>query len=240
MSIAVAIADDQPLVRAGLQMIIDAADGMHLAAQASDGREAIEMARRVRPDVLLMDVRMPVVDGIEATRQITSALSGVPRIVILTTFDLDDYVYGALRAGASGFLLKDIPAEQLAAGIRTVAHGDSLLAPAVTTRLIRAFVGASSHRPVPSAIGDLTPRELEIFKLIAGGLSNGEIADTLVVSGATVKTHITRVLAKLGLRDHVQAVILAYETGPCPPRRRARTIRPAPIERVVASSAELR
>jgi DNA-binding NarL/FixJ family response regulator len=213
MSIAVAIADDQPLVRAGLQMIIDAAEGMHLAAQATDGREAIEVARRVHPDVLLMDVRMPGVDGIEATRLITSDPERSPRVVILTTFDLDDYVYGALQAGASGFLLKDIPAEQLVEGIRTIANGDGLLSPAVTTRLVKAFVRSSAHAPVPASIGELTTRELEIFKLIARGLSNAEIAETLFLSGATVKTHITKILSKLGLRDRVQAVILAYETA---------------------------
>jgi DNA-binding NarL/FixJ family response regulator len=213
MSIAVAIADDQPLVRAGLQMIIDAADGMHLVAQASNGSEVIESIRRTRPDVVLMDIRMPALDGIEATRRITAGPGRPPRVLILTTFDLDDYVYGALRAGASGFLLKDVPPEQLVEAIRTVANGDGLLAPAVTTRLIEAFVQASAHAPVPSAFSDLTPRELEIFTLIARGLSNTEIADRLVVSNATVKTHVTKIFSKLGLRDRVQAVVLAYETA---------------------------
>ncbi len=157
---------------------------------------------------------MPIIDGIEATRQITSEPSGAPRVVILTTFDLDDYVYAALRAGASGFLLKDIPPEQLVEGIRTVANGDSLLAPAVTTRLIQAFVGASSHAPMPSTIEELTPREWKCSATTSPPASPmTEIAKTLVVSGATVKTHITRVLAKLALRDRVQAIILAYETG---------------------------
>jgi DNA-binding NarL/FixJ family response regulator len=213
MSIAVAIADDQPLVRAGLQMIIDAADGLHLVAQATNGSEIIESIRRTRPDVVLMDIRMPALDGIEATRRITAGPGRSPRVLILTTFDLDDYVYGALRAGASGFLLKDVPPEQLVEAIRIVADGDGLLAPAVTTRLIEAFVQASAHAPVPSAFGDLTPRELEIFTLIARGLSNTEIAERLVVSNATVKTHVTKVFSKLGLRDRVQAVVLAYETA---------------------------
>jgi DNA-binding NarL/FixJ family response regulator len=213
MSIAVAIADDQPLVRAGLQMLIDAADGMHLVAEATNGREAIESVRRTRPDVVLMDIRMPAFDGIEATRQITTASDHPPRIIILTTFDLDDYVYGALRAGASGFLLKDVSPEHLVQAIRTVANGDGLLSPAVTTRIIEAFVQGSTHAPVPAAISELTPRELEIFTLIARGLSNSDIAETLVLSNATVKTHVTKIFSKLGLRDRVQAVVLAYETA---------------------------
>jgi len=160
-----------------------------------------------------MDIRMPAFDGIEATRQITTASDRSPRVVILTTFDLDDYVYGALRAGASGFLLKDVSPEHLVEAIRTVANGDGLLSPAVTTRLIEAFVQSSTHAPVPSTISDLTPRELEIFTLIARGLSNSEIAEMLVLSNATVKTHVTKVFSKLGLRDRVQAVVLAYETA---------------------------
>jgi DNA-binding NarL/FixJ family response regulator len=213
MSIAVAIADDQPLVRAGLRMIIDAAQDMRVVAEASDGREAIDAARRAHPDVILMDIRMPVLDGIEATRQITAGSIATPRIVILTTFDLDEYVYGALCAGASGFLLKDVGPEQLVEGIRAVAGGDSLLAPSVTTRLIQTVVAAKDHAPIPAALDELTRRELEIFKLVARGLSNAEIANELVLSGATVRTHVTRVLGKLGLRDRVQAVVLAYETG---------------------------
>jgi DNA-binding NarL/FixJ family response regulator len=212
MSIAVAIADDQPLVRAGLRMIIDAATDLRVVAEASDGREAIEAARRAHPDVMLVDIRMPTIDGLEATRQIT-AIDRPPRILILTTFDLDEYVYGALRAGASGFLLKDVPAEQLVDGIRTVANGESLLAPSVTTRLIASLLQGQTHAPVPPAINELTPRELQIFKLVASGLSNPEIADQLVLSNATVKTHVTRILAKLGLRDRVQMVVLAYETA---------------------------
>jgi DNA-binding NarL/FixJ family response regulator len=213
MSIAVAIADDQPLVRAGLRMIIDAAEDMTVVAEAGDGREAIDAARRAHPDLVLMDIRMPVLDGIEATQQITSGSTAHTRVVILTTFDLDEYVYGALRAGASGFMLKDVSPEQLVDGIRTVARGESLLAPSVTTRLIQTVVQAKDHAPIPPAFDELTPREFEIFKLIARGLSNAEIADELVLSSATVKTHVTRVLTKLGLRDRVQAVVLAYETA---------------------------
>jgi DNA-binding NarL/FixJ family response regulator len=213
MSIAVAIADDQPLVRAGLRMIIDSADGLHVVAEASDGREAIEAVRRTRPDIVLMDIRMPALDGIDATRRITSDAANPTRVVILTTFDLDEYVYSALRAGASGFLLKDVSPEQLIDAIRTVAGGDSLLAPSVTTRLIETVVQGQDHIAVPPAIDELTPRELEIFKLLARGLSNAEIADQLVLAGATVKTHVTRILTKLNLRDRVQAVVLAYETG---------------------------
>ena len=213
MTITIAIADDQPLVRAGLRMIIDAAEDMQVVAEAGDGREAVDIARRVHPDLMLMDIRMPVLDGIEATRQITSGSNRSPRVVMLTTFDLDEYVYGALRAGASGFLLKDVGPEQLVDAIRTVAQGDSLLAPSVTTRLIQTIVQAKDHAPIPPAIDELTPRELEIFKLIARGLSNAEIAEQLVLSSATVKTHVTRVLTKLGLRDRVQAVVLAYETA---------------------------
>jgi RNA polymerase sigma factor (sigma-70 family) len=213
MSIGVAIADDQPLVRAGLRMIIDAADGMRVVAEASDGREAIEAVHRTQPNIVLMDIRMPTLDGIAATSRITSDTGSSTRVVILTTFDLDEYIYGALRAGASGFLLKDVGPEQLVDAIRTVAGGDSLLAPSVTTRLIETVVRGQDHVAVPAAIDELTPRELEIFKLLASGLSNAEIADQLVLSQATVKTHVTRVLTKLSLRDRVQAVVLAYETG---------------------------
>ena len=162
---------------------------------------------------MLIDIRMPVLDGIEATRQINATSKTPPRVVILTTFDLDEYVYGALRAGASGFLLKDVSPEQLVAGIRTVAGGESLLAPSVTTRLIRTVVETQDHAPIPAAMEELTSREVEILKLVASGLSNAEIANELVLSHATVKTHVTRVLTKLGLRDRVQAVVLAYETA---------------------------
>jgi DNA-binding NarL/FixJ family response regulator len=213
MSIAIAIADDQPLVRAGLRMIIEAADDLRIVAEASDGREAIDAARRAHPDIVLMDIRMPTIDGIEATRQITTAGDHPPRVLILTTFDLDEYVLGALRAGASGFLLKDVPPEQLVDAIRTVAGGDSLLAPSITTKLIESFLEGQTHAPIPPGLDDLTSRELEIFRLVARGLSNAEIAQQLVLSRATVKTHVTRILAKLGLRDRVQAVVLAYETA---------------------------
>lgn len=212
MSITVVIADDQPLVRAGLRMIIDAADDLHLIAEAADGKEAVQAARRAQPDVLLMDIRMPVIDGLEATRQIT-AIEQPTRVLILTTFELDEYIYGALKAGASGFLLKDVAPEHLVNGIRTVAAGDALLSPSVTTRLIEAYLQGQAHTPPPSALGNLTPRELEIFKLVARGLSNAEIAGRLFLSNATVKTHVTRALTKLGLRDRAQAVVLAYETA---------------------------
>lgn len=212
MSITVAIADDQPLVRAGLRMIIDAAEGLRLIAEATNGKEAVEAARRARPDVLLMDIRMPLIDGLEATRQIT-AIEQPTRVLVLTTFELDEYIYGALKAGASGFLLKDVAPEQLVNGIKTVAGGDALLSPSVTTRLIESYLQGQAHTPPPPALGNLTPRELEIFKLVARGLSNTEIAGRLSLSNATVKTHVTRALTKLGLRDRAQAVVLAYETA---------------------------
>jgi DNA-binding NarL/FixJ family response regulator len=212
MSITVAIADDQPLVRAGLRMIIDAAEGLRLIAEATNGKEAVEAARRARPDVLLMDIRMPLIDGLEATRQIT-AIEQPTRVLVLTTFELDEYIYGALKAGASGFLLKDIAPEHLVNGIKTVAAGDALLSPSVTTRLIESYLQGQAHTPPPPALGNLTPRELEIFKLVARGLSNAEIAGRLFLSNATVKTHVTRALTKLGLRDRAQAVVLAYETA---------------------------
>jgi len=212
MSLGVLIADDQTLVRTGFRMIVDTQDDLHVVAEAKDGEEAVEASRRTRPDVVLMDIRMPVVDGLEATRRILAA-SDPPRVVILTTFDLDEYVFDALQAGASGFLLKDVPPEQLVAGIRAVAAGDALLSPSVTRRLIESFVRDNAHSPRPAALDDLTARELEILGLMARGLSNAEIADHLVVSQTTIKTHVARVLAKLGLRDRVQAVVLAYESG---------------------------
>ncbi len=208
------IADDQALVRAGFRMILEAERDLRVVAEAKDGTEAIEAARRARPDLVLMDIRMPGMDGLEATRRIIDASERPPRVVMLTTFDLDEYVYDALRAGASGFLLKDVPAEQLVAGIRIVAAGEALLSPSVTRRLIESFVrkGSPARHPPPE-LEELTPRELEVFGLIARGLSNAEIADRLVVSETTVKTHVARVLAKLSLRDRVQAVVLAYESG---------------------------
>ena len=214
MSIGILIADDQALVRAGFRMILEAEQDLRVLAEAKDGDEAVEAARRVRPDIVLMDIRMPKLDGLEATRRIMAATDRPPRVLMLTTFDLDEYVFDALHAGASGFLLKDVPPEQLVAGIRVVAEGDSLLSPTVTRRLIESFVRdhpRASKRP--AQLEELTPREAEILGLVARGLSNAEIAEQLVVSGTTVKTHVARVLSKLGLRDRVQAVVLAYETG---------------------------
>jgi DNA-binding NarL/FixJ family response regulator len=214
VSIGILIADDQALVRAGFRMILEAEQDMRVLAEAKDGAEAVEATRRVGPDIVLMDIRMPNLDGLEATRRIMAATDEPPRVLMLTTFDLDEYVFDALHAGASGFLLKDVPPEQLVAGIRVVAEGDSLLSPTVTRRLIESFVSDHPRASKPSAqLEELTPRELEILELVARGLSNAEIADRLVVSGTTVKTHVARVLSKLGLRDRVQAVVMAYETG---------------------------
>lgn len=213
MSLAILIADDQALVRAGFRMILEADPHLRVVGEASDGRQAIEVSRSTKPDIVLMDIRMPVMDGLEATRQI-AASNDPPRVVVLTTFDLDEYVFEALLAGASGFLLKDVAPEELLAGIRTIAQGDSLLSPSVTRRLIEAFV--SDHHPPtepPPELQDLTARELEILRLMARGLSNAEMAEQLIVSSTTIKTHVARVLNKLGLRDRVQAVVLAYETG---------------------------
>jgi DNA-binding NarL/FixJ family response regulator len=209
----VLLADDQELVRSGFRLILELA-GFEVCGEAADGREAVELARTAKPDVVLMDVRMPGMDGIEATRRIAQA--GLPsRVLMLTTFDLDEYVYDALRAGASGFLLKDAGRERLIEAVRTIAAGESLFAPSVLQRLVAHFV----HRPPPGAarprgpLADLSDRELEVLRLIGRGLSNGEIAEELVISLATVKTHVRHVLQKLGLRDRVQAVALAYEAG---------------------------
>ena len=213
MSISVLIADDQALVRAGFRMILETDPDLRVVAEADDGAQAVEATRRTRPDIVLMDIRMPVMDGLEATRQIV-ATNDPPRVLMLTTFDHDEYVFDALVAGASGFLLKDVAPEQLLAGIRVIAHGDSLLSPSVTRRLIESFVDDHPRTPQPPpGLDELTARELEIFGLVARGLSNAEIADQLVVSTTTVKTHVARMLIKLGLRDRVQAVVLAYETG---------------------------
>jgi DNA-binding NarL/FixJ family response regulator len=209
----VLVADDQELVRAGFCVILEAA-GFTVAGEAADGARAVELAASERPDVVLMDIRMPVMDGLEATRLIKATGQAAPKVVILTTFDLDDYVYEALRAGASGFLLKDAPRADLVAAIKIAAAGDALLAPSVTRRLIEAFARRpASVAPAPSRLASLTPRERDILLLVARGHSNTEIATELVVSEATVKTHIGHLLAKLQLRDRVQAVILAYETG---------------------------
>jgi DNA-binding NarL/FixJ family response regulator len=216
MSIRVLLVDDQALIRAGFRMILDAEEGIEVVGESADGTQAVDSVQRLKPDVVLMDIRMPEMDGIEATRLITSRSGDGegPRVLMLTTFDLDEYVYDALRAGASGFLLKDVPAEQLVDGIRVVAHGDALLAPSVTKRLIHEFSrGAVVQQSAPPELEELTPRELEVFKLIARGLSNAEIAAELVVSETTVKTHVARVLMTLGVRDRVQAVVLAYESG---------------------------
>jgi DNA-binding NarL/FixJ family response regulator len=211
--IRVLVADDQALVRAGFRAILEEQDDLEVVGEAEDGGEAVAIARELRPDVVLMDVRMPSVDGIEATRRLLRD-GDAPRVLILTTFDLDEYVYEALKAGASGFLLKDAPRDQLVGAVRTVAAGDALLAPALVRRLIEDFV----RRPAPGArspaeLDDLTHRELEVLSLVARGLANAEIATRLFVSEATVRTHITHILAKLGLRDRVQAVVLAYESG---------------------------
>jgi DNA-binding NarL/FixJ family response regulator len=213
VSVRVLLVDDQSLIRAGFRMILDAEEGIEVVGEAADGAQAVNSVKRLKPDVVLMDIRMPEMDGIEATRRIT-AVEGSPKVLMLTTFDLDEYVYDALRAGASGFLLKDVPAEQLVDGIRLVAQGEALLAPSVTRRLIQEFSRTPpAQRELPPTLEELTPRELEVFKLLARGMSNAEIAAELVVSETTVKTHVARVLMKLDVRDRVQAVVLAYESG---------------------------
>jgi len=206
--IRVLLADDQGLVRAGFRMILHAEPDIDVVGEAGDGREAVERARELRPDVVLMDIRMPEVDGIEATRRVTG-LTPAPRVLVLTTFDLDEYVYASLRAGASAFLLKDAPEQQLVAAVRVVADGGSLFAPSVTRRLIEEFA-----RPAPApALAELTAREQEVLRLVARGRSNAEIARELVVSEHTAKTHVASILQKLDLRNRVQAVVLAYESG---------------------------
>jgi DNA-binding NarL/FixJ family response regulator len=214
MTITVVLADDDELTRAGLRLIVESDSDLSVVGEAADGHEAVQLARALHPDVVLMDVRMPHVDGLQATMQIVDASEGGTRVLILTTFELDEYVFGALRAGASGFLLKRSSPEDLTAAIRIVAAGESLLAPSITSRLIEEFV----RQPVASAPPEgslevLTHRELEVLTLVGRGLSNAEIADRLYISEATVKTHIKRILMKLGLRDRVQAVVAAYEGG---------------------------
>jgi DNA-binding NarL/FixJ family response regulator len=211
MTIRVLVADDQSMVRAGFRMLLSQEQDIEVVAEASNGLEAVEKAARFRPTIALMDIRMPELDGLQATRRILAA-DGAARILILTTFDLDEYVYEALRAGASGFVLKDDPPEQLLAAIRTVAGGDALLSPAITKRVIKQFTRIPQPTP-PSELDDLTERELDVFRLIARGHSNAEIGQELYISDTTVKTHITHILQKLNLRDRVQAVVLAYETG---------------------------
>jgi DNA-binding NarL/FixJ family response regulator len=210
----VLIADDQALVRVGLRKILDSEPDLSVVGEAEDGQDAAFEARRLGPDVVLMDIRMPVLDGIEATRRIAAA-SPATRVVILTTFGLDTYVYEALQAGASGFMLKDAPPEEIVAAVRIVANGEALLAPTVTRSVIEEFVRRDQPPPAspPVAVQDLTPREREVLDLLVEGLSNPEICERLVISEATAKTHVARILQKLGLRDRVQAVIFAYESG---------------------------
>lgn len=213
MSVKVLIADDQALVRTGFRMILEAEPDIQVVGEARDGAEAVAEARRLQPDIVLMDIRMPEVDGLEATRRLLSGGDGSTRVLMLTTFDLNEYVYEALRAGASGFLLKDVPAERLVSAIHVVAGGEALLSPSITRRLIEEFVRRPPPGSAPVALDELTAREVEVLKLIARGLSNAEISKTLFVSETTVKTHVAHILTKLRLRDRVQAVVLAYESG---------------------------
>jgi DNA-binding NarL/FixJ family response regulator len=213
MTTRVLIADDQAVVRAGLRRIVETDAELEIVAEAGDGAAAVESSRRFRPDLILMDIRMPQLDGIAATRRIVSDQADPPRVLILTTFGLDEYVHDALRAGASGFLLKDAPAEDLLRAVKTVARGEALLDPGVTRQVIARFAELPEPRGEPAELGELTPREREVLMLLALGRSNAEIAEELVVSEGTVKTHVARVLMKLGLRDRVQAVIFAYEAG---------------------------
>ena len=211
MTIRVLVADDQSMVRAGFRMLLKSAEGIDVVAEAEDGLEAVEKSARLRPDVVLMDIRMPQLDGLEATRRILAADEHV-RVLILTTFDLDEYIYEALQAGASGFVLKDDPPEQLLEAIRTVAAGDALLSPSVTKRVIRQFTQLPRRTP-PSAFDELTARERDVLRLLTHGLSNAEIGAQLYISETTVKTHVTRVLQKLDLRDRAQAIVFAYRSG---------------------------
>jgi DNA-binding NarL/FixJ family response regulator len=219
MTLRVVIADDQALVRVGFRMILDARDDIEVVGEAGDGGEAARLVAELAPDVVLMDVRMPGVDGIEATRRIV-ATGCATRIVMLTTYDVDEYVFAALRAGASGFMLKDVQPTELVEGVRVVARGDALLAASVTRRLLDRFVAAlpPADAPPPPDLEQLTAREVEVLRLVASALSNAEIAEHLVVSEATVKTHVSSLLRKLGLRDRVQAVVLAYDVGLVQPR----------------------
>ncbi len=210
----VLIADDQALVRAGFRMILDSQTDIQVVGEARDGEEAVRQQRCLRPDVVLMDIRMPVLDGLEAARHILRDGAGGCRVVMLTTFDLDEYVYAALRSGASGFLLKDVAPEGLIAAVRQVAVGDALLAPSITRRLVERFARPRETRPMdPAAVSTLTARETEVLRLVARGMSNGEIAHELILSEATVKTHVARIFHKLDVRDRAQAVVFAYEAG---------------------------
>jgi DNA-binding NarL/FixJ family response regulator len=214
MGIRILIVDDQAMVRQGFGALLNAQPDLEVVGDAADGAAAVAAAAELDPDVILMDVRMPELDGLEATRRILAGRPERPRVLMLTTFDLDDYVYEALRAGASGFLLKDAPADELVHAVRVVAAGDALLAPSVTRRLIADFAGrAREGRPQLAAVSSLTPRETDVLRLIARGLSNAEIAAELFVAEQTVKTHITRILTKTGLRDRAQAIVFAYESG---------------------------
>jgi len=210
--IRILIADDQELVRTGFRVVLDAEPDLEVVGEAGDGLAALDAAETLKPDVVLMDIRMPNLDGIEATRRIAAG-DGSPRVLILTTFDLDDYVYEALRAGASGFLLKDVRAEELRQAIRMIAAGDALLSPTITRRLIENYTRRPPPSMQPAPLVDLTPRELEVLRLVARGLSNADIARELVVGDATVKTHVARIFSKLDLHDRAQAVVLAYESG---------------------------
>jgi DNA-binding NarL/FixJ family response regulator len=213
-SVRIVVADDHEVVRAGFAALLETQPDFTVVGTASDGAEAVKISRELQPDVVLMDVRMPGTDGIEATRQLTGSGANGPHVIILTTFDLDEYVYDALCAGASGFLLKDVTGERLFDAVRVVAAGEALLAPAVTRRLISEFARLRPTAPAPpAAVAELTPRETEVLRLLAEGLSNPEIADRLVITEETVKTHVSRVLHKLALRDRAQAVVLAYESG---------------------------
>jgi DNA-binding NarL/FixJ family response regulator len=229
-TVSVLIADDQALVRAGFRSILEGQPGIRVVGEAADGRDAIALAGHRKPDVVLMDIQMPDVDGLEATRRIVDAADEEHPIAVLmlTTFDLNEYVYEALRAGASGFLLKDVMPEDLIAAVRVVAAGDGLIAPTITKRLIEQFARAAPPSAPPPGLEELTPREVEVLTLMARGLTNGEIADELVISEATVKTHVKRVLSKLGARDRVQAVVVAYEAGLVTPGDSAQTAPPAP------------
>jgi DNA-binding NarL/FixJ family response regulator len=218
VTVRIVIADDQELIRTGFRMILAADPDIEVVAEARTGSEAVQAVRELRPDVVLMDIRMPDLDGIEATRRILAQNGSRTQVVILTTFDLDEYVYDALRAGASGFLLKDVPAPQLITGIHTVSQGQALLAPAITKRLIEEFTTPKRTAAAAQALQALSPREVEVFTLMAMGKNNGEIATELVVAETTVKTHVTRILTKLRLRDRIQAVILAYDLGVASPR----------------------
>ncbi|MBV9002934.1 MAG: response regulator transcription factor [Solirubrobacterales bacterium] len=215
MTIRVLLADDQPLVLAGLRTILESEPDIEIVGEAQDGRTAVALARELAPDIVLMDIRMPGMDGLAATRELAGDTSqhDPVRVLVLTTFDLDEYVYEALRAGASGFLVKDLPDHELTAGVRAAARGDTMLAPSVTQRLIDAYVRRPPNPSLPAEADELTPREMEVWRLLALGRSNAEIATELVVGDATVKTHVARVIAKLGVRDRIQAIVLAHESG---------------------------